>query len=249
MDLWDPVNLTISLVALSAASFYDLKAREVPDEVWAFLFPYSLCAFCFRFLAPLDGLALFSSVIGIALALLFSYLGMFGGADAKAFICLSLLFPKAPDFALFPPATFAFPVTLMLNSALLVLSVVPYCALRNAVKWAKGQELYREAMSPWRKAFLFLTACKVPLRRLLSRGDFFPLQRVDDGRLSWVFRVDIGEDPSVQAQKLKEFFGTDDIEVWATPAIPMMVFITAGLIVSFFFGDFLLAPIFLSLSS
>lgn len=249
MYLLDILNVSIALATLLIASISDVRTREVSNKLWAFLGPYALVLFVLRYAICPNWLAIISFCLGASISLFFFYLGMFGGADAKAFICLSLLFPLPPSVFPVETVTFCFPLSLMINSSVLALSVIVYTVTSNVLYKIRGKTLFEglEDAPPSKKIAAFVMACKVPLSRIISRKDFFPVEVVEEAdggkRRGLVVRIDVEQDPAEMAQKLKEFFGTDNIEVWATPAIPMMVFITAGLVLSILFGDFVLGPI------
>ena len=88
-----------------------------------------------------------------------------------------------------------------------------------------------------------LTAYKVPVEELEKKWHVYPLEDVqkndedkpkrklillpkDEGRKEIVERID---------QAVKN--GTIQNSIWATPGLPMLIFILAGLITALFFGD------------
>jgi len=102
-ELFESIRISLSLVFLIYASWSDIKTREVSNKVWLLYAPLGLMLTLFEGLLYEDyDYWLF---VGISVALTFTlavslfYLGAFGGADAKAFMCLALAFPTYPKFS------------------------------------------------------------------------------------------------------------------------------------------------------
>lgn len=98
------------------ASWRDLKSRSVTNGLWLLMIAvgipfasYSLFIHRISFLILLT----FSLLFTFALAYLLFRLRLFGGADAKSLICISLLIPLHPDIHLF---SHHFPLSLSLNT-------------------------------------------------------------------------------------------------------------------------------------
>ncbi|MCD6241735.1 prepilin peptidase, partial [Candidatus Bathyarchaeota archaeon] len=116
-------RVAISLIFLGYASWSDIKTREVSNKVWLLYAPLGLMLTLFEGLLYEDyDYWLFA---GISIALTFTlavslfYLGAFGGADAKAFMCLALAFPTYPKFSWnthIMRLHYFFPVTIFTNS-------------------------------------------------------------------------------------------------------------------------------------
>jgi preflagellin peptidase FlaK len=80
------------------ASWSDWKKREVSNKVWAVLAPLALLLTSIQYVL-FDGdllLYVLSFAVTSGLAIVLFYAGAFGGADAKALICLSLALPQYP---------------------------------------------------------------------------------------------------------------------------------------------------------
>lgn len=86
-------------IALTYASFQDIKTREIDDRVWLLVIPLGAILTAIEiFTTPgypllLSGLSIILSVI---LALALFYAGLYGGADAKALIAIAATLPLPP---------------------------------------------------------------------------------------------------------------------------------------------------------
>jgi Flp pilus assembly protein protease CpaA len=108
----------IVLPLLLKASYHDVKTREVPDKLWLFMLlglPFTMVDVI---LAGTMLYALASVAISVAFALILFYFFKVGGADAKALIVLSIVYP-----------VFAFMVTTLFFSSFFALITVTTLAV------------------------------------------------------------------------------------------------------------------------
>ncbi|WP_211330668.1 A24 family peptidase [Halalkalicoccus subterraneus] len=140
----------LAVPVLLWAAHRDVRTRRVPDQAWQPLFALACVLFVW------DGIAsyqaggstwiLFAIGAGISLLLVipasygFWHFGAFGGADAKALIVLTVLFPTIPSYAigsyalpLVEPPTGAFALTILSNTVLVGACYPLVLALRNAL--------------------------------------------------------------------------------------------------------------------
>ena len=97
--LW--ARIIVSLAFLVYASWCDYKTREVSNSVWIVFAPIALLLTFAQllFFPPIGDVFQSMSYYGISVAItsVFSialyYVGAFGGADAKALICIALAMP------------------------------------------------------------------------------------------------------------------------------------------------------------
>jgi preflagellin peptidase FlaK len=245
------LQVFVSLLFLLYASWSDLKTREVSNWVWVFFAPIgiilSLVWLSLNF--SYDTLYVFGISVGVtsALALVLFYAGAFGGADAKALICLSLTLPFYPsNFMHLTSTTPIFPLSVFSNGVILAALSVLYALLRNAF-WRQrtGRRLFEglESESKGRKILALLSGYKIPTGKLEKSSFLYPLEdaNVSEGgeikRKLLVFPKD--EEREEIVNRILDAAKEEKIEyVWATPGLPMLVFITAGLITALIFGDF-----------
>lgn len=248
IELNEAASASLSLLAILVASLFDLKYREVPDRVWALYAPPAIALTAIRLSG--FGIALWPSIASIALTSALSLglyrLGAFGGADAKAFICLALSMPLNPSILpsggnFFHPF---FPLTVLCNSYILSSSSIAYMAARN-LAWAlrnpgKGAFEGFEGEPAWRKAAALLTGYRMRLGELANKGAFYyPMEEVIlDGGIRRRLRISLSakEEPGDYFKRLAELLGESE-EVWATPGLPLLAFVALGLLAALFHGD------------
>jgi preflagellin peptidase FlaK len=246
----------MSLVFLLYASWSDYKTREVSNSVWILYAPLAFALTFAELLLYEDSSTMLFYGISFGLIAAFSimlfYSGGFGGADAKALMCLALALPFYPEPLLKPLSgeispiskTF-FPVSVFSNSVLLAATSAVYMFLRNIV-WHKrtGRKIFEEGHkkeSLGKKAVTLITGYKVSVDKLKKKWHLYPLEDVEENaevkRKLVILPRD--EDRDAMVERLEKAVEDGKIEnmVWATPGLPMLIFITAGLIIALFFGD------------
>jgi len=247
------LQVFVALAFLSYASWSDLKTREVSNMVWVFFAPIGLAlslVWLLLFNFSMNALYLFGISVGITsvLAVLLFYAGAYGGADAKALICLSFTLPFYPsDFIQFGFAPYIFPLSVFSNGVILAALSVVYAVLRNVI-WRQrtGLRFFEgfEKESTWRKILTLLSGYKVPLDKLEKSQFLYPLedeQVLETGeteRKLLVFPKDEEREGIVGRILDAVKKGVKIDWVWATPGLPMLVFITLGLVSALIIGDF-----------
>jgi preflagellin peptidase FlaK len=252
--LLDFVRVILCLSFLVYASVSDFRKREVSNKVWLVMAPsgFALTIVQFMLFSP-DLLPLYALSFGLTtgLSVALFYGGAFGGADAKALMCLALVLPIYPAdlFRGFQSNAsslpLGFPITVFTNGVLLAAFMVVYSAVRNCFwRLRTGRSLFEGFGNEptWRKVMAFLTGYKIKVSEL-EKGHMYPLEdlvTVEGGeskRHLLVMPKDektegIMERISGAARK-----GRLQNEVWATPGLPLLIFITAGLIIALLFGN------------
>jgi len=245
------LQITVVLSFMLYASWSDIKTREVSNKVWAFLGPVGL-AFTLANIhltgsySKFNDLALsFLITTGIAMALF--YLGFFGGADAKALICLSLALPYPPTEVFTPAFSFIsfLPLSVFANAVLSSVLIAFYALLRNVLRLTSGKSLFEGLESePITKKFMSLiTGYKVKVSDLKEKFYLYPIEKIEqtqEGKITKKLQVLIQAEADREADvaKIAEFSRSGLVsEVWATPGLPFLFFITVGLIVTLLFGD------------
>lgn len=248
------VALTFSFFVYG--SWSDYKTREISNSVWILLAPPAFAltlaeVLLFDFSAlPFLGLCF---GLTAAFAVILFYAGGFGGADAKALICLALALPFYPMEVLKPFSgevspfmQMFFPLTVFSNSVMLAALMAVYLLTHNLL-WHQrtGRPLFegeQQKGSLGKKILVLITGYKVSVERLKEKWHLYPLEDVektengtkrklvllpkDESRNAMVERLD----KAVQAGEIKE-------KVWATPGLPMLIFMTVGLVIALLYGD------------
>jgi preflagellin peptidase FlaK len=251
-EVFDGARVFLCLSLLIYASWSDWKSREVSNKVWAIFAPsaFALTTIQFLFFAPkLLYTYVLSFIITSALSVALFYAGAFGGADAKALICLSLALPSYPTYLLQQPQNIIspiFPVVVFTNAILLAALTVVYAVLRNLIWMSRSKKGLFEGLekeSIGRKILTFLCGYKVKVTQLETVEHLYPIEDFyvtetgESRRRLLMFPKDEEREAIVERILKATSEGNFGDEVWATPGLPMLIFITAGLIVALTFGD------------
>jgi preflagellin peptidase FlaK len=252
----EALRVLLSLTFLIYASWSDYKTREVSNNVWTILAPpaFALTFAELYLYEPSGALLSYGISFGFtaAFAIILFYTGGFGGADAKALMCLALALPFYPENLLSPISqispisTTLFPITVFSNAVVLV--IVPVvCLLLHNLYWRKktGKELFEEDQKKealWRKFLVLITGYKVSMNKLKEKWHLYPLEDIEENEKESKRKLIIisrEESRDATVERLAKAVETGKIQdnVWASPGLPMLVFITAGLITALFYGD------------
>jgi preflagellin peptidase FlaK len=201
---------------------------------------------------PLYGLC-FGVTAGIALLLF--YAGGFGGADSKALMCIALALPFAPiglvtpilADSVSPTSQVIFPLTIFGNAVLFAAASAIYMVLRNFFWHTKTKtkmfpgSLASESLG--KKLLVLITGYKMNISKVEAKWHIFPMEdvtnQVDDLKRTLVI-VPNDEGREKIMGHLSQAVGEGKIDsyVWATPGLPMLIFVTLGLIAALLLGDF-----------
>ena len=253
-EVFDVARVAVCLAFFTYASWSDWKKREVSNKVWLVMAPMALALTAVQFIlySPnmLEMLAL-SFGITAALSIALFYLGAFGGADAKALMCLALALPVYPNAlaeVLGFNASFmmiTFPLTVFTNGVLFAALTVVYSTVRNCLWKAHGnRSLFAglENESFGRKGIAFLTGYKVK-GSTLEKSHMYPLEDVTVKENGDVVRHLLIMPKDEQAEDIVKRVvkasqeGKIPKEIWATPGLPLLIFITIGLVIALVFGN------------
>ncbi len=242
MDIY---RVVFSLLILAYACYSDIRKRSVSNIVWLVMAGvgiafagYSTIAQDTPFLIPLIP----SVTITGALSYVFFRLGLFGAADAKALICIAVLFPTQPGFIIFShnfplfdatvPVVFPFALTVLLNAAVLALAVPISLFFRNLRSLG-----LKEFM---RNAAMCFVAYRVNIDGL--RSDRFArlthAYEEINGHLARRYSLGGISLNSDTVQRLKAYHREEKVaaEVWMTPELPFILFIALGFLAGCLLG-------------
>ena len=248
--------------ALLFASFQDIRSREVSDKVWGITLPLGLAMTMVEaFMTPGYPyvLALLSGVFSVALAFGIYYAGLYGGADAKALAVIAATLPLPPNG--FLGTSPFFPLTVLGNGIILSLLLIPACLTWNVLFYLRGKPLFSGIPAKdWEKLVAVLIGVRV--RASTAKSIHFNLMErmEEDGKRGFRFVHKAGDDgeagcaPKGEGGEMNSTdtasggrgdpgkgrggqMCEDDVYLWATPAIPMIVFLLAGFVLYFFAGD------------
>jgi preflagellin peptidase FlaK len=224
------------------ACYSDIKKRSVTNKVWLvmlagsiFFILYDTSKYGISYLLTL----FISAGFMFMLVYVTFQLGLFGGADAKSLIVLSIILPAYPAFQAFgyalplnKPLYDIFTLSVFGNAALLTIIVPIGLAVFNITKmgWHIDNPVY-----------IFI-GYKTKISELANKHirliqDF----EVADGKNQFRFKpggVEINEKTIKELKNLEEL-GIIKDEVWVTPGLPFMISITVGFFAAAFYGDFI----------
>ncbi|WP_456330525.1 A24 family peptidase C-terminal domain-containing protein [Archaeoglobus sp.] len=228
----DLLKFLIVLGFLLYACKLDLESRIVPNRVWKYMMLASLPITVYQiatgnYLTIQYLVAGFFVLIVIALSYALYLIGAYGGADAKAIMCLAVIFPFYPTFNGFPLLNkgFSFAFSTLANSVIAAPLLLLFMFVRN---------LMREGLRELRgNALYYFTGYKAEVKNLPKFHNL--LEFVDEN--GEFRRVRRAVEPDEEVIERLRNSGVE--KVWVTPALPFLMFITAGYVVAFIFGDLL----------
>jgi preflagellin peptidase FlaK len=243
------------LIILTYSSWSDYKTREVSNKVWLIYAPIALVLSLIQIgIFEQSQLPFYALSFGITagIALLLFYAGGFGGADSKALMCIGLSLPFAPlllitpIIAASPTSQIIFPITIFGNAVLFAAATGIYMVLRNVV-WHKRQRVKMfpgglASQSIGKKLLVLVTGYKMNISKVKALWHVFPMEDIStesdmQKRILVVVPREEGRNQIVERLSNAIDTGKIDRYVWATPGLPMLIFVTLGLVTAVFFGD------------
>lgn len=240
----DLLRVALGAAVLLYAVWTDLKTRRVPNRTWLVPIAAGLAMDVPDALAGgapfLRGAALSVGVmVPLALAIYYFPGSGFGGADAKALIALSVLFPAWPVFdpfpvsrsltaplAIFAPPLGIFTMGLLYNALFIGLFIPLVLVLWNLKNGARSRYMWVGYPVP---------ASRLDPTRMKLLGPV-PGTREHRGILG-AFRGRRITEEVLQALRAQH---RDDDRVWVTPLMPFMVSLAFGFGTALVFGNALL---------
>jgi len=247
------VRLLLVMVALGYASMSDIKTYEVRDRVWLVLCAVGTPLMVYDVLSgSLSSMGVLASVLISAGAVSFVHLlymlgiaDVFGLADVKGVLALSLVLPTYPFN---PPLSFShlsifgyprefFGLSVLVNAFLLGIGVVAYIMVKNLCAGS----------SPLRDGQRFFAGFKVSPSEL-SSGRLELIEVFDEDGCSQPSAPHEPDEHEMAHLLSLQKRGMLD-EVWVAPKVPFMVLLFGGALTCVLVGDLLMAllTVFLSL--
>ncbi|MBO3833435.1 MAG: prepilin peptidase [Candidatus Brockarchaeota archaeon] len=231
----------VSIILLSLGSIQDVKSREIDDRIWVV---FLASAVILNLPGVFNGSVepawwLLFAGLQSGLFILLYYAGVYGGADAKGLMCLSLMYPSTPTGFLIDLSTGRLPVAFstMNNALMLTVLYLPINLFWNISVKLRGVELFKglEKENLLRRAAALLLLRKVRFSHYCAENSRFLLaeRRSRSGVRRIVFSRKMDE-------KAEQGFKPDE-HVFTSFLMPLQVLLLLGLVVRLFYGDILLA--------
>jgi preflagellin peptidase FlaK len=239
----------IAAIGLTISSWQDWRSREINDLIWVFMVASGTPLFIYEAYVKGFGLWIMLSATSILFSILTGLtlykLDFFGGADAKALISLSILIPVMPEELSIKLNTHPITSISIFNNSIL-LSTIPaiYLLLRNTCRVAMGENIFTglEGESVFKKILAMMTGYKIRLSELKGKKFLYPMEevKVEDGIVKRRLSIRVGA--SLSEEKLEDIVklydnGILEGDVWVTPALPLIIFIAIGTLITFTYGD------------
>ena len=269
----DIFGVIFCMLILIYACYSDIQKRSVPNKLWLLMIAVGIPIAGYNiFISGMPFLIrfIFSIFFTFVLSYLFFRFNLFGGADAKCLIAISVLIPVHPGFTLyfythhFLPNfnsywilmndPFPFAITTLLNAAIVSLIAPIYMISYNFLRLHPKE--VRENLSSvfigYKLRIDALTDTDTDVNkkhvRLIHLHEDEDDEEVEGGRgdikRKFVFGgVEIDKEV---VKRLKKYHAQGKIgeEVWVTPELPFMLFITSGFFISLFYGNLILHILF-----
>jgi preflagellin peptidase FlaK len=249
--------VAVTLFFFCLGSALDFRSREVDDRVWLVYGPIGLLLTIATLFIDPSRIILTALSAGVAfvLAIGLFYFGLFGGADAKAIMCVGLTIPLVPvGFpGLLGYAHPFFPIVVLVTGFLCSVLAAVWIGVMNLLAYSRlGSEMFQglENESAWRKGLAMISGYRTGIERLRSVFYLYPMEQIlqtaDGSRRSFKLFVDAEADRDRLVTEFSNAYSKLDLQsqVWVTPGLPMLVFMTVGLMITLIFGDVLFSGVF-----
>jgi preflagellin peptidase FlaK len=225
---------------LAIASILDIRSREIPDKVWLIFGGLGAMLTALELLdTSASSRTAFSIhyVIGISLVSSIGYAtykaGLFGGADPKALAAIAIILPtySAGGFAFHDFAA----ISTFSNALVASTTAMLYNVVRNSLSVAKGIPIFEGMSEEGRMKRALAFAVGFPSS---SPGKYvFAMEAVDDsGNRKFLFNP-ASYDDFASAQQQQPQQEENKRKTWVTPALPFIVYISAGFVINLVIGD------------
>jgi preflagellin peptidase FlaK len=243
----DIISVGVCSLILLYACYSDLKTRSVANEVWLIMIAVGIPLAIYNF--HVQGIPflirfVISLAVTFALSYLFFYMNLFGGADAKSLISIAVILPVNPllsTASVFDPLPFA--VTTLFNGAIISLIVPPSLFLYNLLhlRSAGLQKDLGLTFIGYKMRIDALAKSKHKFLRLLHSYESEE-GAGEEGTVKIKFSFGGAEIDDTIIERLKNYRtqGKINEDVWVTPGLPYMLFITAGFFIALFYGNLIL---------
>ncbi len=244
------IRLTSAIILFTYASWSDWKYREIDDKIWMIMTLIGLISIIIELTTThINSYELILMIISIALSFTIGftlfYLDLFGGADSKALMALSILIPTSRHIGLRNYNSHPIiPLAMLNNSIILSLSVSILILIKNLIDIIEGEKIFEEIenINLLKKILIIITSYRIPIEKLRSKKFIYPIEEISihNGKIKRQVKIRIGISfGEEELEKILEYAdkGLISGKIWVTPGLPMIIFIFLGFIISILFGD------------
>lgn len=238
LDYIQAVKIILCLFFLVLASYQDYKERRVSDRIFTVFMPIATALTLAEIALstnPVGNLITFALYLGVSTILFYAvyFFGLFGGADAKMLIALSMAMPW-PLSIIKPVLGFSFPVfpiSLLNDSLLVTVLTLPFALASNLIWKMKKGQLFKglEAESTLKKIGALIFCVKKDKKEI----EPYHMIAEENGKITLFKKVQEEDITPEQVEKLPE-------SVFITFSVPMIIFITIGFAASVLLGDMII---------
>jgi preflagellin peptidase FlaK len=240
--LIDNIAFVACIIPLVFASYSDWKNLTVKNEIWLIMIIAGLAVATARWIYTAE---LFTTLLSILASFLISLLlyaiKIFGGADVKAMVCISLLISKNVSTS---SLTSFFPLTVFLNTFILLGLLYIIILSYNLVRSLKGEKLFPglESEPKWRKILALLTCTQMDLDYIQTKKHYYPAQQITkkNGKIQTHLippRQALSKAHKNFTLLKNEAHHLPSNRIWVYFPKPLIPIILISVIISFFIGD------------
>ncbi len=253
MSLVEVMALVYCTIFLLYGCYTDLKTRRVPNRVWIYMLPGAVAFFLFRLSSNFPEHLIVTLVLVAVVYLLAEIIfyisqtilkfRLMGGADIKALMMITFLFPTFHEFTVagqvFPllglPPVPIFVLTVFNNAVILNGIIFPILFIRNILHSGVREFLHHP--------HYFFLGYKTDIQSLKHKRHVKLLEYYteDESGVKPVFSkngIEITEKLQSNLLRLSKK-GLIENEIWVTPVLPFFIPITLGLLTAALIGDIL----------
>jgi len=211
------IEIAICLLALAFASLSDLRKREIESRYWKLMVFFGIVLFTWKFIRTGDESLIFELLISFAttfvITMALAHVGFMGMADAELLVGMSVLVPTfSAPFTIFPVLALG-----VFTNAIFLAAFVPLLFFAKNLRHLSSVRSFR-GLSMLLLGYRKRASDVGRHEAVIKEGDRYRLFL------------------NVKKAKLGERKEGEE-EVWVTPALPFVLFLTVGFLISVTYGD------------
>ena len=253
-SLLETTSILIIISVLGYTAWLDWKNRSVDNRIWIYPTGASLVILLARTYLNSEYLLFFFISVGITFLLVFIlfYIGVFGGADGKALLSISLVLPIAPNLIGGLQTLPVFAISAFNNMAILLAATSISLLVWNIVTSKPQYKPFEgfEKEKRWRRILTLLTCYRASISKIKDKKHIRVREVIRNSDLYLkTFRGKERENET-RLELFENYKKEKGLEskVWVDSPIPLILFILIAFIMTFFMGDIIFTVFSLILS-